>query len=392
MSPEPLRVLLIEDSPDDAALFERELGRSGRDLTLERVETEATLRSALAKVRWDAILCDYNLPGFGAMAALAVLQETGNDIPFIVVSGTVGEETAVEALKAGAHDFVMKDRLARLLPAISREIREAEVRRERRQAMEDLRRAVEVRDEFLSVASHELRTPLTALDLQIDFALRLSRGQTQGGLGAGETLLHQVGVKLERAARQVDRIAALIDNLLDVTLMASGRLVLTQRRVDLTMLVGELVDRLRESSEKQCADIRVDAADTVIGFWDQLLIESVVSNLLSNAIKFGAGRPIVVTVAAVDAKARLTVADHGIGIDPEARDRIFERFGRGVSERHYGGFGLGLWVARQAVEAHGGTIQVSSAFGSGSTFVVELPMPNERDQNRPTGSNDRAPL
>ena len=319
------------------------------------------------------------------MAALAVLQETGNDIPFIVVSGSVGEETAVEALKAGAHDFVMKDRLARLLPAISREIREAEVRRERRQAMEDLRRAVEVRDEFLSVASHELRTPLTALDLQIDFALRLSRGQTQGGLSAGETLLHQVGVKLERAARQVDRIAALIDNLLDVTLMASGRLVLTQRRVDLTMLVEELVDRARESSERKCADIRVDAADTVTGFWDPLLIESVVNNLLSNAIKFGAGRPIVVTVAAVDAKARVSVADHGIGIELEAQDRIFERFGRAVSERHYGGFGLGLWVARQAVEAHGGTIQVSSAFGSGSTFVVELPMLNERDQNRHTG-------
>jgi signal transduction histidine kinase len=215
-------VLLIDDSGDDAALFEREFARSGRDLTFERVETEATLRGALATARWDVILCDYNLPGFGAMAALAVVQGSGKDIPFIVVSGSVGEETAVEALKAGAHDFVVKDRLARLLPAIGREMREAEVRRERRQAMEDLRRAVQVRDEFLSVASHELRTPLTALDLQVDFALRLLRDWDQGGLQTREALPDQLRAKLERAARQVDRLAALIDNLLDVTLMTSG--------------------------------------------------------------------------------------------------------------------------------------------------------------------------
>jgi signal transduction histidine kinase len=155
--------------------------------------------------------------------------------------------------------------------------------------------------------------------------------------------------------------------------------------VDLANLVRELVDRARESSERQGAEIRVDAADAVTGFWDRLLIESVVTNLLSNAIKFGAGKPIVVTVAAVGAKARLSVADHGIGIEPEARDRIFERFARAVSERHYGGFGIGLWVVRQAVEAHGGTIQISSAPGSGSTFVVELPRTTEQDRERDAG-------
>ena len=100
MSLQRLRVLLVDDSPDDAALFERELARGGRDLTLERVETEATLRGALATASWDVVLCDYNLPGFGAMAALAVLQASGSDIPFIVVSGSIGEETAVETLKA----------------------------------------------------------------------------------------------------------------------------------------------------------------------------------------------------------------------------------------------------------------------------------------------------
>jgi diguanylate cyclase (GGDEF)-like protein/PAS domain S-box-containing protein len=134
----PLRVLLIEDAEDDALLLVRQLGRGGYDLVLERVETAEAMRAALAGGEWDIVISDYSLPGFSAPFALTVLKESGIDLPFIVLSGNIGEETAVEAMRAGAHDYVMKNNLARLLPAIERELREAEGRRKRRRAEEEL--------------------------------------------------------------------------------------------------------------------------------------------------------------------------------------------------------------------------------------------------------------
>ncbi|MBN1992216.1 MAG: PAS domain S-box protein [Anaerolineae bacterium] len=130
----PLRVLIVEDSEDDALLLVRELRHGGYDPTFERVETAPDMNMALAQQAWDVVLADFKIPGFGGLAALALLQKRGLDLPFIIVSGAIGEETAVEAMKAGAHDYVMKDNLARLLPAVERELREAMVRQERRQA------------------------------------------------------------------------------------------------------------------------------------------------------------------------------------------------------------------------------------------------------------------
>jgi putative nucleotidyltransferase with HDIG domain len=133
-----LRILLVEDSEDDAQLLLREIKRAGYDLEFERVETANAMQTALARQSWDVILCDYSLPQFGAQQALAVLKESGNDLPFIIVSGTIGEESAVSALKAGAHDFIVKGSLARLIPAIQREMKDAGVRRERRQREREL--------------------------------------------------------------------------------------------------------------------------------------------------------------------------------------------------------------------------------------------------------------
>jgi len=129
-----LRVLLVEDSEDDALLVIRELKKGGYEPEYERVETAEAMRTVLSEKTWDVILCDYNLPRFNGLDALNLCQEGGIDVPFIIVSGTIGEETAVEAMKAGAHDYVMKDRLSRLVPAIERELRETESRLQRKQA------------------------------------------------------------------------------------------------------------------------------------------------------------------------------------------------------------------------------------------------------------------
>jgi len=135
---EPLRVLLIEDSEDDAALLLRQLRKGGYEPSSKRVDTPKAMRAALELREWDIILSDYNMPEFSGSAALALLRSTGIDLPFIVISGAMGEESAVTLMKAGAHDYIMKDNLARLIPAIERELREAGVRRARQRAEADL--------------------------------------------------------------------------------------------------------------------------------------------------------------------------------------------------------------------------------------------------------------
>jgi signal transduction histidine kinase len=370
-------VLIVEDSEPDALLIIRELRRGGYEPTVERVQTAEAMRMALADRVWDVVLADYSMPGFGATAALMVVKEIGLDIPFIIVSGTIGEDTAVEAMRAGAHDFLVKGNLARLLPALEREIRDAEVRREtiaervraeaeREKLLRELREAVRARDVFLMIASHELRTPLTALQLQVHFLQRPERAPLD------KMPVQELEAALQMVARQVTRLRTLIENLLDVVHITSGGMTLSREPVNLRDVVAEIVPQLCHITRSR-PDVIVEA-QPVVGSWDRLRVESVVANLISNALKFGEGKPIAVTISSDGKMARLAVSDQGIGISPEEQSRIFEKFERAVSERHYGGFGLGLWIVRQIVEAHGGTIQLASEMGRGSTFVVELPL------------------
>ena len=371
----PLRVLIVEDSEDDALLLVRELGSRGYEPIVERVETADDMRAALNRRSWDIVVSDYSMPSFSGPAALSVLKESHLDIPFIIVSGTIGEETAVEAMRAGAHDFMIKGKLARLLPAIERSIREAESRREgiaerarneaeRDRLLNELREAVRVRDTFLAIAAHELKTPLTALQLQIHL-LQKSDGRTSAAMSA-QQLEHAV----EMIARQTARLHALIENFLEVVNITSGHMDLDRAPVDLRQIVNDIVahDHLGRSGPAIVVD------GQAVGSWDRVRLESVIGNLVSNAVKFGEDKPISISVSCDGSTARVVVTDHGIGIAREEQARIFGKFERAVSERHYGGFGLGLWVARQIVEAHGGSIRVASEAGKGSTFVVELPL------------------
>jgi two-component system sensor histidine kinase EvgS len=362
-----LRLLFVEDFEDDAALLVDEICRAGYDLVHERVDTAEALRSALESAEWDAVLCDYNLPSFGALAALAITREGGRDLPFIIVSGSVAEESAVEALKAGAHDFVVKHRLARLVPAIQREMQEAEIRKDRKRALKALELAVKARDEFLLLASHELMTPLTPLELQVTAAIRLVRGR--GGDGLNEDVVE----RLVMASRQIGRLTAVINNLLDVTRIDSGSFTTDRHRSDLRGIVDGIVGRWTGLLATRRIPITVEAPDEISGDWDSRVVETILSNLLSNAINFGNSRPIEVKIRGAAGDVEISVIDHGIGIAPDAQERIFERFERAVSAAHYGGLGMGLWIARHAAHAHGGTIRLTSAPGKGSTFVVSLP-------------------
>lgn len=242
-----------------------------------------------------------------------------------------------------------------------------------RQARATAEQAVLVRDEFLSVASHELRTPLTSLQLAIH---GLSRR-------LGSDVPEQVERSIELAKRQLGRMAHLVGLLLDVSRIQAGRLEIERRTLDFSELVRETVVQLAEDLRRSGSELILRAPEPVTGCWDGARLEQVVINLLTNAMKFGEGKPIEVTVEAHGARARLVVRDHGIGIPADMLNRVFERFGRGVSARHYGGLGLGLYIVRTIVEAHGGEVSVTSSVGEGARFVVDLPRALEEQEARP---------
>ncbi|WP_437300387.1 PAS domain-containing sensor histidine kinase [Sorangium sp. So ce426] len=245
------------------------------------------------------------------------------------------------------------------------ETREAEADRTRlyHEALD----AVRLRDEFLSIASHELSTPLTPLELQVGSVQRALRGD------AAPLPPERLLDKMDVVARQVERLKRLVDDLLDVSRITAGKVQLRHEQVDVAAAARDTALRFREQLTRAGCELRVKAGQPVAGWWDRTRVDQILSNLLSNAIKYGAGKPIDLVVEEGADAARILVRDQGIGIAPEQQARIFGRFERAVSERHYGGFGLGLWIVKQILDAFGGTIRVESAPDRGSTFTVELP-------------------
>jgi PAS domain S-box-containing protein len=228
--------------------------------------------------------------------------------------------------------------------------------------------AVRLRDDFLSIASHELKTPLTPLSLKLQGLERMA------GLEHGALLPPRLARDVDSMRRQVRRLAELINDLLDVARISGGRMKLELEPVDLVELVREVASRFELEAERFDGRLEVHVDGQIVGHWDRLRLEQVVTNLLSNALKYGAGKPVSVRVEAQGDHVRLTVKDEGIGIDTAHLARIFGKFERAVSERHYGGLGLGLYITHHIVEALGGRIVVESQPRQGAAFTVMLPL------------------
>jgi signal transduction histidine kinase len=251
---------------------------------------------------------------------------------------------------------------------------------ERLLLLKQLEEAVGARDALISIASHELRTPLAAMQLHLDLMTRaLLKNPEQ------ESLPEKMMTKLTTFERHIGRLSRLIDHLLDVSRITAGRLVLALEEVDLAAGVRDVVARFDEVLRRAECPVTVRAPVPVVGSWDRLRIEQIISNLLSNAVKYGIGQPIEIEVDGDSDTARLVVRDHGIGIPLDDQKRIFERFERLIAGRDAPGFGLGLWIVRKVVEGLCGQIRVTSEVGAGATFIVELPRRPPADRpTRPT--------
>jgi PAS domain S-box-containing protein len=269
----------------------------------------------------------------------------------------------------------VKDAAGRIVGAakIARDIsarRDAEVERER--LLLEAQQGVRLRDVFLSVAGHELRTPLNALKLQLYMLERSLKGSTHAK-------------QVAKAQHEVDRLATLTNRLLDVARIAAGGFTPELGSMDLADLVADVTGRMQTDASMVGSRIEVSTPPSVVGYWDRAALDQVLTNLLSNAVKFGRGRPIGVTVERQDGLARVTVRDQGPGVVLADRERIFRQFERGASDRSFGGLGLGLWIARQIVSAHGGRIGVADSGRPGADFFVELPVQKEGALANPAG-------
>jgi len=230
----------------------------------------------------------------------------------------------------------------------------------------ETQRAVQLRNDFLSTASHELRTPITSLKLTLESLIHATE--------AAKAPRPQVlAARFQRLLHGTKRLQRLIDELLDVTRVEEGLSATLPAEMDLAALVRDVAENFEFDLAQAGCRLVIVSPRTVLGSWDGHRLEQVVTNLLANAIKFGTGRPIELTVRDAGEVAELEVTDHGIGIEADRLPKIFDRFERAVSTAHYGGLGLGLYLARSIVESHGGTIGVISQAGEGSSFTVRLP-------------------
>lgn len=369
-----LRILHLEDSPLDAELIHSRIRRGELACTIERVDTREAFIQALRNNHYDLVLADYVLPDFNGVAALNMTREQFPDLPFIFVSGVLGEEVAIDTLKRGATDYVVKQRSERLVPTILRAMAEAEERRQRRLAEERQRRALReadaanrAKDEFLAVLSHELRTPLSPVLTTVSL------------LELDPAVPAFVRDHLAVIRRNIELEARLIDDLLDITRITRGKIQLDRQAVDVHDVVRHVIEICQSDADQrhQRIALSLEASATQL-YADPARLHQILWNLLKNAIKFTPERGSI----SVGTRNRgdyviIEVEDSGIGISSDQIDRIFNAFEQADSNggERRGGLGLGLAIAQALARGHGGLISAYSAGpGQGTRFAVTLPI------------------
>lgn len=380
----PLRLLIVEDDEDDALLVSHALQKGGFQITEQRrVSSREQMREALAEREWDAIVSDFAVPGFGARDALAMIKERGIDVPFLIVSGAVGEEEAVAAMRAGAHDYLMKGKLARLAPSLDRELREVLSRRERHdaeKAAEDADRkkdlaeaANQAKSLFLANASHELRTPLNAI---IGFSELLTSD-------AREQLTPRQHEYMQHVLVSGRHLLMLINDILDLSKVEAGKMDLVLSATSIAEVARLVLEVVRPIAKRKDVVLKTTVPDDLpMLSADPHRIRQVLYNLLSNAIKFTPSGGSVVLDAQIKGDfLEVSITDSGVGIRNEDLPLLFQAFAQLTTTREVNaeGTGLGLALSKKLLELHGGTITVASTYGHGATFTISLPVDSRPD-------------
>ena len=357
-----LRILLVEDSPFDSELMLHALQRASLNSEFDIVQSAQQFQEKIRKNKYEIILADYRLPGWNGMETIKILRQEGLDIPVVLVSGALGELKAVECIKQGAADYVLKDHLARLPEAVRRSIMEKELRDENRRTQEELARSNRDLEQFAYVASHDLQEPLRMVATYTQLLAERYQGQLDES--ADKYIRYAVDGAL--------RMQTLVKDLL-----AFSRVGRQAQQTDCNLLIRGLTANLQSSIEESGARVCTERLPVIIADASELL--QLFQNLVSNAIKFRGDRPPEIRISAEEKKNEwvFSIADNGIGIAAEHAEDVFIIFKRLHTREEYPGSGIGLAICKKIVERNGGRIWVESQPGQGSIFKFTWPSSNK---------------
>ncbi|MDG9928126.1 MULTISPECIES: hybrid sensor histidine kinase/response regulator [Pseudomonas] len=385
------KLLIVDDLPENLLALQSLI--QGEDRTVFQASSADEALSLLLEHEFALAILDVKMPGMNGFELAELMRgtEKTKHIPIIFVSA-VGREMdyAFKGYESGAVDFLHKPlspyevrskvamfvELYRHRKALSLQLEDLEAGRreqeallaELRETQAELQKAVQMRDVFMSIASHELRTPLNGLILDVQLRkLRLQQGRDDA------FTLEKLREMVARDERQIRSLTRLIDDMLDVSRIRTGKLSVRPQPADLGVLAGNVVESLAAQFASAGSHIELEVEGPAPVLMDEFRIEQVLANLLTNALRYGDGKPVSVRVKVEDDFVRAEVRDQGMGISEADQRRVFEQFERVAGTSVAQGLGLGLFISEQIVQAHGGRIELSSRLGEGSCFTVVLP-------------------
>jgi signal transduction histidine kinase len=381
-----ITIIHLEDNSLDAELAAEMLFSSGLPCKVRRIyrleEFRQCLQEYMETPTFDLVLADYNMPGFDGLTALRMTRQIDSDVPFILLSGALGEEVAVEILRSGATDYVLKNNMQRLSPVVKRAIQEYRIRQserksqlETRRARDEAQKANAAKSRFLGRISHELRTPLNAII-----------GYTQ--LMQADPMSEEQQHCSEQILKAGEHLLQLINEVLDITRIESGVIPMKIQPTLLAPVIDRSVDLVRPLARDAKVSISIDGGPCELNILaDKDRLAQVLINLITNAVKYTRPNGYVFVECQQERPGfvKLLVRDTGLGIAPSKMERLFTPFDRLDLETNSSipGTGLGLTVTKALVENMGGIIGVVSSENEGSIFWVEVPTslqyPEEED-------------
>jgi len=353
-------IAVVDDTEGTRLALRRTLERAGYSVVEGACGADAL---QLAREHPSLMVIDVHMPDIMGPEVVHRLKgdpET-RSIPLLQLSASFTEDSdRAFGLESGADAYLTEPVEPELLLATIHALLRS------RAAEQVAERALQTRDEFLSITSHDIRSLLQALRLTLD--VQLLRAQDRNF--EREVMVHAI----QRSVTDVQQMSRLVEDLLDRSQLQAGKLTLQLREGDLVALVKETVQRAADEARRLGCAVQVSASGPLVGQFDALRVDQIVSNLFSNAIKYGSRKPIEVSVQRTGQSAQIVVTDRGPGIPQGQQDQVFERFERGAATERSGSYGLGLWIVRELARLHGGNVTLENSPGQGASFIVTLPL------------------